>query len=47
MINGKKFFGQPVKNNKVTYEKYLKNCYWSRRRLFNWLFVRLYQFQKL
>ena len=46
MIDGKIFFDQPVKNDKVTYENILKNYYWSRRLLYNWFFVRLYLFQK-
>ena len=31
MINAEKFFDQPIKNNKVTYENIKKNCYTSRR----------------
>ena len=31
MINGENFFDQPIKDNKVTYEKHQKNCYRSRR----------------
>ena len=31
MIDGKNFFDQPVRNNKVTYENIRKNCYSSAR----------------
>ena len=31
MIDGKNFFDQPVKNDKVTYENIRKNYYWVRR----------------
>ena len=31
MIDGKNFFDQPIKNNKVTYENIRKGCYRSWR----------------
>ena len=42
VIDEKTFFDQPVKGDKATYENIRKNCYWSRRWLYNWLFVKLY-----
>ena len=41
MIDGKNFFDQPVKNDKGTY------FYRSRGCVCNWLFIRLYLFQKI
>ena len=40
MIDGKNFFDQPVKNNKVTYENIRKIA--TGQEDDNWLFVRLY-----
>ena len=40
------FFDQPIKNNKITYESILKNCYSSRRWLCNRLFFRLCLLQR-
>ena len=39
MIDGKNFFDQPVKNDKVTYENIRKVATGHRRWLYNWLFV--------
>ena len=47
MIDGKKIFDQPVKNNKITYENIRKKCYWSRRLLYNWLFKNLKNYYKM
>ena len=45
MIDGKNFFDQPTNIINKTW-KYYKNCYGSRRWLYNWLFVRLFLFQR-
>ena len=42
MIDGKTFFDQSVKNNKVTYENIIKIATVKGQELYNWLFVRLY-----
>ena len=42
MIHGKNVFNQPINSELKTYENIntCKKCYWSRRWLPNWLFVR-------
>ena len=47
MIDGKIFFDQPVRNGKVTYENVRKIATGQGDDyLYNWLFIRLYLFQK-
>ena len=45
MIDGKIFFDQPVKNDRVTYENIRKVA--TGQGDDNWLFFRLYLFQKI
>ena len=46
MIDGKNFFDQTINSMTKTYENILKNCYRSRGWLYNWLYFRLFLFQK-
>ena len=46
MIDGKNFFDQPVRNDKVTYENIRKIAI-GQGDDYSWLFIRLYLFQKV
>ena len=45
MIDGKNGFDQPISND-FKDKKILENFYWSKRLLYNWLFVRLSLLQR-
>ena len=45
MVDSRNFFDQPVHNMNNTYKIIRRICYWSRRWLHDWLFVRLLLFQ--